>query len=816
MTFSTTSALTASSDTQSTSQRRGWVDVALVLALCLLTTWPLLQKPGLPNGSDTLYHIYRAAEMARSWSHGVLMPSWAETLYFGYGSPLFHYYASLTYYLTSIFGIFGLDAVDSLRLLIVLCNLLAGVGMYLFLRLRVSALAGVIGALVYVYSPYLLYKEPYARGDFPELLALALFPAMMWLFERLLRRGGGVNFTLAALSVLLLINAHNLMAVVLTGLLGVWLVWNSLLVGARRAALALGALVCGVGLAAYFWLPVLIEHNEVQLNNLIVLSELDYRNFFVPLRDLLAFPQRLDGGAINGLMPLSHLGPAQWGLALVGVVGVILWRWQKRATSPLNPLSMHREGTIHTLVFFAVMGALTVFLITTRSEAIWSAVPQLSFLQFPWRFLGPAVFCLAVLAGMNAVWVERLPARFALPLTAALVVAPIALALPLLYVPEWINTDVDASVTGYHAAEVGDLQLGTTYSSEFLPVTVKVRPEGTQRLLDDYADGYPVDHANREALPEGVTLELLGNSPQASEWRVQADHAFTLEVLRFHFAGWQAAVDGAPVPIYPSDPHGFITLDVPAGAHTVRVFMGRTPANNLGLAVTLAAAGLLIAGAVRQRLKPLANASRPPEGDYREQAVSGAALFREPAALKPAYRYAILAGGVVAVALMALLLQEGRAWVESPPGTALAAQQPVRYDLGERVRVIGYDLNGQRFSAGDRLEMAVYWYSDQPTEHGYRSFVHISTGGPPLAQADKLNPAGRPTKNWNSSGYIYDPYVITLPADMPPGEYQIYIGLYTCDTLPPGACGNGERLPVTDEEGRSLGDAVPLATITVR
>ena len=808
MTSSTTSALRASGNTQTTSQRRGWVDVALVLALCLLTIWPLLQKPGLPNGSDTLYHIYRTAEMARSWSHGILMPRWAETLYFGYGSPLFHYYASLTYYLTSIFGIFGLDAVDSLRLLIVLCSLLAGAGMYLFLRLRVSAVAGVIGALVYVYSPYLLYKEPYARGDYPELLALALFPAMMWLFERLLRRGGGVNFALAAVSVLLLINAHNLMAVVLTGLLGVWLVWNGVLVGWRGAALALGALVCGVGLAAYFWLPVLIEHNEVQLNNLIVLSELDYRNFFVPLRELLAFPQRLDGGAINGLMPLSHLGPAQWGLALTGVVGtgiIAAHIWQL-ARAGFKPAPTKTRQHLHTLIFFAVMAALTVFLITTRSEAIWSAVPQLSFLQFPWRFLGPAVFCLAVLAGMNAVWLERLPVRFALALTAALVVVPVALALPLLYVPEWINTDVDASVTGYHAAEVGDLQLGTTYSSEFLPVTVKVRPEGTQSLLDDYADGYPVDHANREVLPQGVTLELLGNTPQASEWQVQADHAFTLEVLRFHFAGWQAEVDGAPVPIYPSDPHGFITLDVPEGAHTVRVFMGRTSASNVGGAVTLAAAGVLVVVTLYLRRNPGRLA------DERQTVPAGA----ESTPLQPAHRYAILAGGLVAVALMALLLQEGRAWVESPPGTALAAQQPVRYDLGEHVRVIGYDLNGQQFSAGDRLELAVYWYSDQPTEHGYRSFVHISTGGPPLAQADKINPAGRPTKNWNSSGYIYDPYVIVLPADMPPGEYQIYIGLYTCDTRPPGQCGNGERLPVADDEGRSLGDTVPLATITVR
>jgi hypothetical protein len=51
---------------------------------------------------------------------------------------------------------------------------------------------------------------------------------------------------------------------------------------------------------------------------------------------------------------------------------------------------------------------------------------------------------------------------------------------------------------------------------------------------------------------------------------------------------------------------------------------------------------------------------------------------------------------------------------------------------------------------------------------------------------------------------------------MPPGDYQIFVGLYTCDTLPAGECGNGDRLPVTDADGQSIGDALPLQTITVR
>src|SRR5690606_34451376 len=123
------------------------VDFGLLttLVFCLFTIWPLTQQPGLPNGTDTLYHIYRVAEMDRAWAHGVLMPRWAEAFYYGYGSPVFHYYASLTYYVTSaLMRLFALDAVNSLRTLTILCSLLAGGGMYLFLRDTAGKLAGII------------------------------------------------------------------------------------------------------------------------------------------------------------------------------------------------------------------------------------------------------------------------------------------------------------------------------------------------------------------------------------------------------------------------------------------------------------------------------------------------------------------------------------------------------------------------------------------------------------------------------------------------------------------------------------------------
>jgi hypothetical protein len=171
---------------------------------------------------------------------------------------------------------------------------------------------------------------------------------------------------------------------------------------------------------------------------------------------------------------------------------------------------------------------------------------------------------------------------------------------------------------------------------------------------------------------------------------------------------------------------------------------------------------------------------------------------------------------MIQLALVLVLMREGVMWVDSPPGSALLAQNQIIYNLGDEIQLLGYDLNGHTFRPGDRVDLTLYWYAQEPVSYGYASFVHISSGGPPLAQQDKFNPAGRPTLAWSTDGNYNDPYMITLPADMPPGEYEIRVGLYTCDLRPAGECGNGDRPPVTDANGASLGDFVPLATITVR
>ena len=46
------------------------------------------------------------------------------------------------------------------------------------------------------------------------------------------------------------------------------------------------------------------------------------------------------------------------------------------------------------------LGLFYIFLSHNKSTFIWTHIPQMAYIQFPWRFYGVAVFCLALSAGL--------------------------------------------------------------------------------------------------------------------------------------------------------------------------------------------------------------------------------------------------------------------------------------------------------------------------------------------------------------------------------------------------------------------------------
>jgi hypothetical protein len=787
---------------------QGRIDTYLIftLAMSLFAVLPVLAHPGLFLGHDTLHHLFRVAEVSRAWEQGILLPRWAETFYFGYGSPVFSYYAPLTYYAAALpVRLFGLDAAGAIRLLVILCFPVMASGMYLFMRGQVRRLGGALSALVYLYSPYIVFTEPVTRGDYPELLAFALLPWVMGCFARVLRTGRGQDVALAALMSAVFLLAHNLMSPLLFALLLGWLMWLRLWSVIRWRQLGVGLLAAGlgVGLVGFFWLPIFLERGAVQLGNVPANIQSEQRNFFgffVPLDRLLAPLPLTDAGAANGILLRLNLGLAQWLLALLGIASTaFFWLRRIRFTSSQSDIPSTQHLALCT--YFALAALAMLLFMLPLSYGLWSSLPLLNFMEFPWRLLGPMAFCLAVLAGLSAVWIERLPARISSVVGGALLAAPVLLALPALYIPSDRALDVDITQAAYLQAEItGQISPGTSARNDFLPRDVLVLPGATQSLLDDYGDGYPVNKVNPNSIPVDSTVTVIDHTPQSDTWAVQAAAPFTLETFTFNFPGWTAEIDGQPLPITASQPHGFISLPIPAGDHTVHLYLSQTPARNLGVIVTLVSiVGLILIVVVRRDVQ--LNTPQLATGNRQ----------------LPTAHWQLLTTFLLTTLLVALLMREGIAWANSPPGEARLVTHPTVYHLGEDIQVLGYDVSAQTVRPGDWLEVVIYWYPVGQPHFNYSSFVHLSTGGAPLAQADKPYPGGRATREWTPDGrHLRDAYSLHLPDNIPPGDYQLTVGLYTCDTRPAGECGNGDRLPVTDAGGNPLGDIVPLGTIQVR
>ncbi len=761
----------------------------LIFILSLLAAQPFIIRAGLPRETDAELHVFRTAELIYCIQHGELYPRWAPNFWYGYGYPFFNYYGSFTYYLAAGVGLLtGVGAVGGARFVFVLGQLMAGICTYAFVRRRWNAAAGIVAGVVYVYSPYIVLIDPHMRGDMAESFALGLLPALLWAFDRVLTAGHWHHIIIAAGLLAASICTHNLMALVGFGLLLGWLVWLRVFVrmrGVYRWRLTWLTLALGVLLASFFWLPVVFESGAVQLDRLIGPGHFDYKNHFLSLGQLLAPAPRLDLGAANPAYAFN-LGLAAWGLALLGCVALLfradgvsktrraatLAEWQRRVRRGYTEeLDAPLDG-VRDLAYFAVAGLLFIFLMLPASAFVWRAVPYMPILQFPWRVLGAASFCLAVLAGAATRWLARLPTRARPAALGLLVIAPLLGAMPVLYPPEWDADFGPTTPAAYIDFELSGVALGTTSGGEYLPVTVTVPPAPQPSLLESYARPGLIDKVNRATLPAATTVTVVSHGPTEDRFWVKGTEDFLLRLYTFAFPGWCVEIDGQAVGYAVGEPEGFIVVEVPGGTHQVRVFLDTTLPRNLASGLSLAALVGLVSLAVI-----VARQAHPPE--------RLAPRLSQHAALS------IAAVGVLFIGVRLVSdSHPGQFYVRTAPGAVpLRAGQSYRQSFTENIDLLAYDLPRASARPGASLSLTLYWYGTAPIEENYQVFVHLVPLGSdsPVAQSDKLNPGDLPTTRWTPDRYVRDAHTVTLPTEVTPGQYLLLVGLYDRET--------GERIP---------------------
>jgi hypothetical protein len=719
----------------------GRVPVGWWVVLLTLPALAPLARAGLFESHDGMFHAYRLGALARAVRAGVLYPRWFPEFGFGYGQPVLNFYGPLSYYWGLPFMLLGADAALSLKLIFATGLIASALGMYLFARLHLGRGPALVAAVVYAYLPYHLV-DLYVRGAVAELLAFVWFPLVLWAFHRLVERTDRPRFTqigLAAVLLAALILTHSLSALIFAPVLAAYV---TILLFKQRdlRALALTALTLTLTLAftAFYWVPALAESQYVGLGHG---ASQGYRDHLLPLSSLLSLSLAYPYPTEQGATPVFPLGLVQ----VLIVAGAAV-------------LSFRARGQRWPVFFFLALALLSAFMLTTASLPLWRIFEQgLAFLQYPWRFQALAVLATGFLAG--TLWSQVLSIKVQVPRTLlhASLITPYALRFALyglilassLWLLTVIPTTPDLSVEAMWQQDREHGQVGATWTGEYLPIWVTEQRWAISLPAPDPA-------LNDVALPAGqVKLARVGYNRY--DLSLQAAEATSFALHQFHFPGWQAV---GPVGSSPnsSQPHGVLGLaavDLPSASGPLTMHLGLTRDQQWSTLLSLAA--FLAAGValVAQYQLPKAQST-----DSQLSASLLAACFLLPAAILIAH-------------------------VALPNGYVREVAQ-VNANLENTVELLAFATDKTSYRPGEPLDATLYWHALRSMDQNYKAFVHLTDADMTRQPAQHDGDPGggfSPTTRWLPGEVVPDIHHLVLPADLAPGHYRLWAGMYEYETV---------------------------------
>ncbi|MDZ4229063.1 MAG: hypothetical protein U1C50_02305 [Patescibacteria group bacterium] len=342
-----------------------------VLLLTLLSLWltQSLWLPGWFTSHDGTSHLARLAQYLTLLTDGQIPPRFAATLLGHLGYPIFVFSYHLPFMLGSLFNLLGFNLTNSLKLVFGLSLLWSGWGMYLLLRQWFRPLSSFVGAWLFLAAPYRLLLI-FVRAAVGEALALSLLPWLLLMLHKKNLMGVALVVGLATLS-------HSLfwpmyLGLVLTYILLISNDWLRLVKG----------FILGLGLSAFYWLPLLWERKFVVFDQLYTNLAVGH---LVQFLQLLYSPWGY-GYSHSGIEQDAmsfQVGIAQW--LVVG--GAIVWLLLKRKFPGL---------VIWALVWFFLAIVLMVNWLPARY--LWQNLTLIKVIDIPWRLLAVAVFAASFLA----------------------------------------------------------------------------------------------------------------------------------------------------------------------------------------------------------------------------------------------------------------------------------------------------------------------------------------------------------------------------------------------------------------------------------
>lgn len=531
---------------------------SIVLLIVLAASWSLF-KPGLFVVHDYV-HGARIAEMARGMQDGQLPVIWSQNFGYGYGMPLFEFYAPLPYFIGALFYSFGISLVSSVKLLFWICTIFTAAGAYFLGKQLYGRAGGVITAAAITLAPYRAVNL-FVRGALSEAWAIM---AMVWILYcsfAVVKQKKYSWFGLV-LSLVVLFLSHNLstllfvpFAVIATGtyavlqserLKGQLINWKS----ASKSLLKIAAgYFVAAGMAAFYLVPAFLEKSYTKIDQYILGGYFDYHLHFVYLRQFLT-PFWGYGGSqwgpddgISFFLGIGQLlGLLAFGMYVVGFL--VSWSQKKR-----------QRVSVQKLIFLLVVSALfatSLLLATQKALPIWENLELLTYVQFPWRTLSVALILIGMLVPAFLLGIKVFVPRWGWAWALLLVL----LFNAWMFRPEsWLEN----SQSLYYGDELRIRMEMSGILPDYIPADLSDQLQPAQQLV----------------VCSDCSPEVLVNRSQEKLVAVNPKEPSLVTFNVANYPGWKAELNGVSVPVEETE-EGLIAVSVPQGSSKVGILLGAT------------------------------------------------------------------------------------------------------------------------------------------------------------------------------------------------------------------------------------------------
>ncbi|CAN5172612.1 6-pyruvoyl-tetrahydropterin synthase-related protein [soil metagenome] len=544
---------------------RTYLPYILLLLLSLLALWPLFHAGFFTMHDDT--QVARVYEMGKMLRAGVFPVRWVPDLGYGYGYPIFNFYAPFAYYIGGLVMLLGFDALVATKVMIFISITASGIGMYLLAREFWGQKGGVLAGALYLYAPYHALNT-YVRGDVAELYAYALMPFLFWGIWKLYESLAWKYAVITSIVYGLLIMSHNLSALMISpfflmACISLYLVKRREKKSYRLFFLLLSPLF-GILLASFYWMPVF---SEMKYTNVVsqIGGNADFRNQFVCLSQLWSSPWMYGGsipGCVDGLS--FRIGKLHIVLSIIAlVISLFFFRKNKR------------RGT--SVLFAALVLISGVILMLDVSRPLWEAIPHMAFFQYPWRFLLLTSLASSFMGGSIPWYMQQYkPTRALTRITMLGIMLVLFLTSVKIFVPQ-----------RYLNKTAGD------YTSD------KALKEDTSLLSDEYLPPkfitpYPnIFFKERYLIRKGTAqLSNISEQPLMYSVRVTAKTPTELLIKLAYFPTWHIFINGEMKEFGYSNRGMVVTL--PKGTYNISVRFKQTPIEIFANSVSIATLALLM------------------------------------------------------------------------------------------------------------------------------------------------------------------------------------------------------------------------------